>query len=327
MRSARMSDHALRNVVSGRLAPSGRFRLAWLVFACVAVAALVIPMYSHAAAGDTARVSVASNGSQATGGDSDAPIISADGMYVTFFSASVDLVPGDTNGVEDCFVHDRQTGMTERVSVASDGGQAGGASTDPSISGDGRYVAFHSYATTLVAGDTNGAADIFVRDRETSTTVRVSVTTSGTQTAAGDSLYPAISDDGRYVAFVSEATTLVAGDTNGVRDVFVHDRQTGATERVSVASDGSQANGWSSAVAISADGQRVTYHSAATDLVAGDTNGVWDIFVRDREASSTVRASVASGGGQAFGASEYPAISADGRYVAFRSVATTLVRR
>ena len=111
----------------------------------------------------------------------------ADGRYVTFFSASADLVSGDTNGVEDCFVHDRETGMTERVSVASDGGQAGGASTDPSISGDGRYVAFHSYATTLVAGDTNGAADIFVRDRETSTTVRVSVTTSGTQTAAGES--------------------------------------------------------------------------------------------------------------------------------------------
>src|SRR5205823_4849985 len=168
-------------------------------------------------------------------------------------SAATDLVAGDTNLVSDVFVHDRQTGTTERVSVASDGAQGNGSSGllsfafSPALSADGRFVAFVSVATDLVAGDTNVATDVFVHDRQTSTTERVSVASGGGTQGNGNSggffAFPALSADGRFVAFQSDATNLVAGDTNGATDVFVHDRQTGTTERVSVASGGSQGNG------------------------------------------------------------------------------------
>jgi archaellum component FlaF (FlaF/FlaG flagellin family) len=129
-------------------------------------------------------------------------------------------VPGDTNGTWDVFVHDRVTGQTTRVSVASDGTQGNGHSGSPSISADGRYVAFSSSASNLVPGDTNGRGDVFVHDRLTGQTTRVSVASDGTQ-GNGDSWWPSISADGRYVAFASEASNLVPGDTNGTWDVFV----------------------------------------------------------------------------------------------------------
>src|SRR5207248_3118566 len=139
------------------------------------------------------------------------------------------------------FVHDRQTGATERMSVASGGTQGNGFSAGLALSADGRFVAFHSTATNLVAGDTNGKTDVFVHDRQTGTTERMSVASGGTQ-GNGFSAGLALSADGRFVAFHSTATNLVAGDTNGKTDVFVHDRQTGTTERVSVTSDGTQGN-------------------------------------------------------------------------------------
>jgi Tol biopolymer transport system component len=235
----------------------------------------------------TERVSVATGGAQSNS-YSVSPAISADGRYVAFTSAASNLVAGDTNFQNDVFVHDRQTGTTERVSVATSGAEANNESNSPSISADGRYVAFLSYAGNLVAGDTNGAADVFVRDRQNGTTERVSVSSSGAQ---GDifmaSYNPSISADGRYVAFNSEATNLVAGDTNGATDMFVHDRLTGITERVSLATDGTQAN--ASSVyppSISSDGRLVAFPSDASNLVANDTNGYSDIFVRDRGASS-----------------------------------------
>src|SRR5213078_1016671 len=123
----------------------------------------------------------------------------------------------------------------------------------------------------------NGATDVFVRDRQTGMTERVSVASDGTQ-ANNASSYPVLSADGRFVAFDSAATDLVAGDTNGVSDVFVHDRQTGTTERVSVASDGTEGNAASAGATLSADGRFVAFHSAATNLVAGDTNGTNDVF-------------------------------------------------
>ena len=159
------------------------------------------------------------------------------------------------------------------------------------ISGDGRFVAFVSAATNLVTGDNNNAADIFVRDRQAGTTTRVSVTSTGGQ-ANGASSDPAISADGRYVAFVSRATNLVAGDTNGVRDVFVHDRQTGATTRISVNSSENQGNAESLAPSLSADGRYVAFASSASNLVTGDTNSTSDVFVRDRQAGTTTRVSV-----------------------------------
>jgi Tol biopolymer transport system component len=279
--------------------------------------------------GQTTRVSVATGGGQANL-DSLDPSISADGRYVAFVSAATNLVSGDTNNFQDIFVHDRQTGQTTRVSVASDGTQANGHSYAPSISADGRYVAFASLASNLVSGDTNGAWDVFVHDRQTGETTRVSVASDGTQAIGfffGSS--PSISADGRYVAFDSWATNLVSGDTNDKPDVFVHDRQTGQTTRVSVSSDGTQANNGAIYPSISADGRYVAFESNSTNLVSGDTNSVTDIFVHDRQTGQTTRVSVSSDGTQANGGPGWSgnpsSISADGRYVAFHSYADNLV--
>src|SRR5213078_3528455 len=283
--------------------------------------------------GMTARVSVASDGTQANN-VSSYPALSADGRFVAFQSDATNLVVGDTNGKTDVFVHDRQTGTTERVSVASGGGtqgtgNSGGFFAFPALSADGRLVAFQSDATNLVAGDTNGATDVFVHDRQTGATERVSVTSGGRQ-GNGFSAGPVLSADGRFVAFHSAATNLVTGDTNGAADVFVHDRQTGTTERVSVASGGTQSNAASLGSALSADGRFVAFQSDATNLVAGDTNGATDVFVHDRQTGATERVSVASGGGtqgnrNSGGFFAFPALSAAGRLVAFQSAATNLV--
>src|SRR5439155_1719694 len=224
----------------------------------------------------------------------------------------------DAAGVAGVIVHDRQTGTTERVSVDSAGTQANGDSTEVALSADGRFVAFISVAPDLVTGDTNGVADVFVHDRQTGTTERVSVDSAGTQ-ANGASTGVALSADGRFVAFTSVAPDLVTGDTNGAADVFVHDRQTGTTERVSVDSAGTQANGASFGGAMSADGRYVAFTSAAPDLVAGDTNGAMDVFVHDRQTGTTERVSVDSAGNQVNGSSFGGALSADGRFVAFTS--------
>jgi uncharacterized repeat protein (TIGR01451 family) len=290
--------------------------------------------------GITERVSVDSAGNQANRGSGGFPAISADGRYVAFHTPSSNLVPGDTNGVSDVFVHDRQMGITERVSVDSDGNQAnwGGEGRPPAISADGRYVAFRSGASNLVPGDTNGVSDVFVHDRQTGITERVSVDSDGNQ-GNGYSDQPAISGDGRYVTFWSEAFNLVPDDTNtcpgypdpgSCPDIFIHDRQTGATELVSVDSTGNQANlgrrgdnGYPSPV--SSDGRFIAFESEASNLVQPDTNGTFDIFVRDRQAGKTTRVSVSSGGSQGNYWSFDPAISANGRYVAFRSVASNLV--
>ena len=305
---------------------TGKCAAQWRHATTAIVAAVILAASAATAlAQSTGRVSVATGGGQGTGGGYT-PAVSADGRFVAFYSTATNLVSGDTNGLSDIFVHDRQTGTTERVSVASNGSQADSASYAPAISADGRFVAFYSAATNLVSGDSNGKADVFVHDRQTGTTERVSVATGGAE-ATGVSLVPAISADGRFVAFHSDATNLVSGDTNGAYDVFVHDRQAGTTERVSVASGGTEATGGDSAYpAISADGRFVAFYSYATDLVSGDTNANYDIFVHDRQSGTTERVSVATGGGQATGGDSYtPAISADGRFVAFASGATNLV--
>ncbi|HUE30371.1 MAG TPA: hypothetical protein VMR79_05815, partial [Verrucomicrobiae bacterium] len=288
-----------------------------------------------AGAQTTERASVASDGRTEGNDASLGSAISADGRFVAFDSAASNLVVGDTNGAADVFVHDRQAGTTERVSVASAGTQGNGSSGligfafPPALSADGRFVAFVSLASNLVAGDTNASTDVFVRDRLTGTTERVSVASGGAGGNAG-SLGSALSADGRFVAFQSDASNLVAGDTNGVTDVFVRDRLTGMTERVSVASDETQGDGASTYPALSADGRFVAFQSDASNLVAGDTNGATDVFVRDRQTGTTERVSVASGGGtqgnrNSGGFFAFPALSADGRLVAFESDATNLV--
>lgn len=257
------------------------------------------------------------------GGASGVAAISSDGRFVAFQSSS-SLVQGDTNGEVDVFVHDIRTGTTERASVGDENNEGNGASHAPSISGDGRFVVFHSLASNLVAGDANGELDVFVRDREAGTTELVSVATGGAQ-ANSISYDTAITPDGRIVAFQSFASNLVDGDSNGAVDVFVRDRAAGTTERVSVATGAVEANGGSAVPAISADGRLIAFQSQASNLVPGDANGAWDVFVHDREAGTTERISTATGGVEGDGDSLGPEISADGHHVAFYSRASNLV--
>lgn len=255
--------------------------------------------------------------------DSQDPGLSADGRYVSFESLASNLVPGDTNAVADIFVRDRLTGTIERVSVDSNGVQGSLESFTPSISSDGQRVAFASSASNLIVGDTNARADVFVRDRQSGTTQRVSVSTTGTQ-ANGASDEPAISADGRYVVFDCWAQNLIPGDVTD-EDVLVRDLLNGTTEHVSVATGGAQANGTSGQPAISADGRFIAFYSIATNLAASDTNDSGDVFVRDRLAGTTVRVSVADDDAQGNGGSIFASISGDGRLVSFMSAATNLV--
>jgi Tol biopolymer transport system component len=250
------------------------------------------PGAAYAATNITTRVNLSTAGVQATSGTLDSSV-SADGRYVVFEATAGNLVLDDTNGVADIFVRDRLLNITTRVSVNDLGWQANNASTSPRISGDGRYVAFISLANNLVGTDTNSTADVFVRDRLLGTTRRVSVATGGTQ-SNGSSGSPAISADGRYVAFTSWANNLVSGDTNTRTDIFVHDRVLGATSRVSVNGAGAQGDADSDVPSLSGDGRYVAYASAATNLVSADTNGAIDIFVRDRTLGTTVRTSPAA---------------------------------
>jgi Tol biopolymer transport system component len=263
----------------------------------------------------TSRVSFSSGGTTEGNGASGRARISADGSVVAFQSAASNLVAGDTNGQIDVFVHDRLSATTSRVSVTSSGGQGAGVAFEPSLSADGRLVAFTSNAPNMVAGDTNGHQDVFVHDRQAGTTVRVSIDSVGAQ-AGGFSRSPAISADGRAVAFRSQATNLAPGDTNGVEDVFVHDRQMGTTNRVSVGAGGAQADRASGPPAVSADGRFLAYESSATNLVPGDANGLDDVFVLDRQSGETTKVSVQGGTTEAH---TTPAISADGRFVVFES--------
>ena len=194
----------------------------------------------------------------------------------------------------------------------------------PAISGDGQVVAFDSIATTLVQGDTNQVADVFVHDRQSNTTERVSVSSSGVQ-GNGTSTRPALDEVGNLVAFDSSASNLVAGDTNSALDVLVHNRTTNVTEQVSVSSEEVQGNAGSFSPSISADGRFVSFTSDATNLIAGGSSGVRDVFVRDRIAGTTEVVSVSSSGEPANSSSGGSAISPDGRWVAFSSFANNLV--
>lgn len=272
----------------------------------------------------TTRVNISTNGAQADGGGSN-PSISADGRYVAFNSGATNLVPGDTNGLSDVFVHDRETGQTTRVSLSSSREQGNNTSYYPYISSDGRYVGFSSSASNLVPGDNNAYSDVFVHDRQTGQTTRVSISTSGEEGEHSSSYPSPISADGRYVAFGSTASNLVPDDTNGTQDVFVHDSQTGQTTRESVSSSGEQGSEGGANPSISGDGRFVAFYSNSSNLIPGDTNETYDILMRDRQAATTFRVSVSSTGGQANGASSTPSISADGRYVAFSSNANNLI--
>jgi Tol biopolymer transport system component len=283
--------------------------------------------------GATVLVSTDSSGN-ASNGASEVPVVSANGRYVAFHSLATNLVAGDTNGVSDIFLKDLQTGTTTRVSTDSAGVGANGSSSFAEISDDGRYVAFQSGATNLVASDTNARWDVFVKDTQTGTTTRVSTTAANAQATSGNSSSRAegvaLSGDGRYVAFSSTATNLVAGDTNNREDVFVKDTQTSAIIRASTDSANAQVNNNSIGyVFVSDDGRYVAFRSDATNLVAGDTNAVVDVFWKDTQTGTTTRVTTDSSGAQVSStpspASLSLGISSNGRYVFFASNATSLV--
>lgn len=217
-----------------------------------------------------------------------------------------------------------QTISIERISVTSDGLQANGQSGSSSISDDGRFVAVESNATNLVPNDFNGQTDTFIYDRLNQTVELISVAPDGTQ-ANGSSSSGNLSGNGQYLTFASFASNLVSNDLNNQRDIFVYNRLDKSIELVSVASNGTQGNGLSLFSTISDDGRYVAYESAADNLVTGDTNGLGDIFIRDRIDSTTKRINVANNGTQANGASHLDSLSGDGRYVSFTSAADNLV--
>ncbi len=312
------------------------------------------------------RVSVSSAGTEGNGASFNASI-SADGRYVAFSSSAKNLVPRDNNIAPDVFVHDLKTSTTTRASVGSSGQEANMVRSSGfpleagshllALSQSGRFALFRSTASNLVRGDSNGFADVFVRDLRRRTTTRVSVSSSGAE-ADADSRQPvgiaqgAISDDGRFAFFNSNASNLVLLDTNGQEDLFVRDTKASVTRRVSVSSAGAQADRGvgqsdpfalftsaftnatvepqnSSSVAYSAtpDGRYVAFSSDATNLVVGDRNNSTDIFLRDLHTGNTTIVSLASTGEQSDGASNSPALSADGRFIAYRSAASNLAPR
>ena len=273
--------------------------------------------------GITAKVTVSPAGSAGDAGGGG-PALNSDGMYVAFRSGSSNLVDDDNNGVRDIFVRDMDSAITARVSVSTAGTEGDGDCWYPAISADGQHVAFYSSSTNLVSDDTNSVDDVFLRDVQGAITSRVSVSTAGTEGDAG-SYNPAISSDGLYLAFASEATNLVPDDTNGSLDVFVRDLQGGITSRVSVSTAGIEGDAGSYSPAISSDGRYVVFASQATNLVPDDINGFIDIFVRDLQEGTTSRVSVSAEGVEADGNSDVPAISPDGRYVTFYSEATNLL--
>ncbi len=274
--------------------------------------------------GTTERISVSSADVEADDESGVIQSITPDGRYVVFGSAATNLVAGDTNGAIDIFIRDRTLGTTERVSVNEADEETDGDSYNPSITEDADYVIFESDATNLVAGDTNGAKDIFIVELATGTVERLSVTSA--EAEVDDFSYdPSISNDGRYVSFVSDATNLVAGDTNGAIDIFIRDRTLGTTERISVSTINLESDGDASSPRVSPDGRYVVFGSDSTDLVTGDTNGVADIFLRDRTLGTTIRVSVDSDSTQSNGESNFPYVSDNGRFITFGSSATNLV--
>jgi len=271
------------------------------------------------ATGTTELVSIGNNGNKNASTNIGTIDVSDNGRYVVFLSKGLD----GSIGYIDAYVRDRATGTTELISINNDGslGTANKSASGVSISGDGRYVAFVSNSEDLVSNDNNGMPDVFVRDRVNGTTQRISIASDGTQADgnSGDG-YPGtnISADGRYIVFNSSANSLLENGSNDTLGLFIHDRVTGSTESLNIASQ----NSWFD---LSSNGRYVAFSSAESDLVANDSNGQADIFVRDRVMNTTELASITHDGTQTNAISMYPSISADGRYVGFVSMASNLV--
>jgi Tol biopolymer transport system component len=311
----------------------GRVRPLVVVASVLGVSLLMVPAGSRSALAVTGCSQRGASGPIATAspnGRSSDPAVSGTGRYIAFDSVATNLLDDpfspDSNGFSDVFVQDREEQTMQLVSVGSSGVQGDAGSYLPDISEDGRYVVYGSAASNLVAGDTNGAGDVFRHDTATLRTVRVSLAGDGSQ-ANGESGMsgPKASADATRVAFASAASNLVPGDTNGASDVFVRDVDAGTTRLVSVDSSGGPANDTSYMGAISADGNVVAFSSAATDLIVADQNGRQDVFVRNLSTGTTTLVSVSTTGVPGNSDSLSPAVSSDGRYVAFVSYASNLV--
>lgn len=285
----------------------------------------------------TEILSLALEGEGGGGVPDQPPSVSADGRLVVFTSAADDLVQGDSNQTNDVILFDRDTRLRELISQTTTGSQLGisgnGSSGGGAISADRCKVAFYSHASNIVAGDTNDDRDVFVRDRCLQFTERVNVSNAGQQAGrpsdrqlAPVEYPPAISADGRFVAFVSDQRDLDDIDSGGFFNVFVRDREPpGTTMRVSKGLGGERANGASKSPSMSEDGRFVVFQSDASNLIDGDGNGHTDIFVVDRDSGEIRRVSVSGAGDEGNGDSIAPQLSADGTTIVFQSYATNLV--
>ncbi len=274
---------------------------------------------------DFELVSINSGNTASGNGASLNPVVSSNGQYVAFASDATNLVPNDNNGARDVFWRDRISGLTRLVSRTPAGASGNRDSDSPVISPDGRYVAFHSRASNLVANDNNTNYDVFVWDSTDNTVTLISQTPGGVS-GAGDSFSPQLSGNGRVVSFASTAPNLVANDNNGTVDAFARDLDQGVTYLASMNSSGFSGNGSCGVPVISANGRYVAFLSSASDLVTNDFNNLNDAFVHDLQTRQTKLVSVnAAGTGSGNRLSFDPVISADGRYVAFASQATNLV--
>lgn len=271
------------------------------------------------------RCSVDSNGVEGNN-NSFTPSVSDDGMYVTFTSSSTNLAADDTNSVLDVFVYNTQTGTTTLVSRHSDGTLGDGASYDCKISGNGQFIVYRSLATNLIDTDTNSRLDIFMLDMNDSSTTRVSVSTDGIE-GNGDSIQPSISRDGTMVAFASTANNLSGLDGNLVSDIFVRNITLGTTSIASLTSTGGSSTGASVEPCMSPDGTCVAFRSTASNLMPLDSNGVDDIFKYNIMTSELSRISVSSANAQANALCSSPRISEDGRFVSYLSSSSTLATK
>lgn len=263
------------------------------------------------------------------------PAMSGNGQFVAFDSlstlqrlldAGAQPIDDDDNATFDVFVHNVATEPAppiERLSRDADGDEGRGDSIEPSISDSGRWVAFHSYADDLIADDSNGHEDVFVKDRDTPAIELISINTSGFP-GNDDSVQAALSGNGQVVAFRSKASDLVAGDNNDRWDIFVRDRSAGTTQRVSVSNTAIEGNNNSTDPDLSDDGRFVVFASLASNLVSDDSNNRADIFVHDRVSGDTEIVSRPPSG-ESNGTSHKPSISGDGQWIVFESDATNLV--
>ncbi len=294
----------------------------FLLRSLAAVGCLAIVSGVYAGVESTRRVSVGLPGYVESLPSGEA-IMSRTGLHVAFVSTAPfgGVFP---NGVPQPYVYDQGLGRIFRIPFGSNNKltqPSDQISTSPNSAG---HVVFRSLDSTIVPNDTNGVADVFYHNFYAHTSQRVSVDPDGVQ-ANGASGFPSISSDGRYVVFETDATNLVPGDTNGVTDIILADLQTGGRQRISVATDGTQANGASTKPWITADGNYVVYQSLASNLVSGDTNGQSDIFLYTISTGETRRISVSAAGLQGNGPSTDPSISETGRYVSYTTASSNIV--